>query len=89
MEEFFDKWAKKFFKLTSKFDGLSAKIKEVTGININVGVIVLGILIFIFVFIFVKAILTLCLNFLYDGDYGEYAYLNINNIYQNIDCIIG
>ena len=68
MEEFFDKMSKKFFKLTSKFDGISEKIHEKTGIRINIGAIVLGILIFIFVFIVVKAILTVCLNFLYTGE---------------------
>ena len=86
MDEFFDKWAKKFFKLTSKFDGVSAKIKEVTGININVGIIVLGILIFIFVFIFVKAILSFCLNFLYEGDYGNAC---IKNLHHYVSGIIG
>ena len=45
------------FKITKRFDGVSAKIKEQTGININVGMIVLGIAIFIFLFIFVKSVL--------------------------------
>ena len=68
MEEFFDKMSKKFFKLTSKFDGISEKIHEKSGIKINVGAIVLGILIFVFVFIIVKAILSVCLKFLYTGE---------------------
>jgi len=68
MQELFDKISKKFFKLTSKFDGVSDKIHEVSGIRINVGAIVLGILIFIFVFIVVKAILSVCLKFLYTGE---------------------
>lgn len=45
------------FKITKKFDGISQKINERTGMNINVGMIVLGAGLAIVLFIFVKEIL--------------------------------
>ena len=56
MEEFIDMISKKFVKITSKFDSISEKIKDNTGINVNVGAIVLGTVMVIFVIIFVKII---------------------------------
>lgn len=59
----------KFFKVASKFDGISEMIFEKTGAKINVGVIVMGIVLFIFVIIFVRAILGLVMHALATGDY--------------------
>ena len=64
MGEFFDNISKKFVKLTSKFDGISEKIKDNTGIKVNVGAIVLGAIMFIFIVLFVKLILSAVAEFL-------------------------
>ena len=60
----------KFFKLASKFDGISEMIFEKTGAKINVGAIVMGIVMFILVALFVKAVLGLVMHALTTGDYS-------------------
>jgi len=57
LKEIYEKATNIFFGITKKFDGISEKIFEQTGMKINVGYIVLGTLLVIFVFIFVKSIL--------------------------------
>ena len=57
LKEIYEKATYIFFGITKKFDGISEKIFEQTGMKINVGYIVLGTLLVIFVFIFVKSIL--------------------------------
>ena len=64
MGEFFDNISKKFVKLTSKFDSISEKIKEKSGIDVNVGAIVLGTIMLIFIILFVKLILSAVAEFL-------------------------
>lgn len=56
-KEIYEKATNIFFGITKKFDGVSEKIFEQTGMKINVGYIVLGALLVIFVAIFVKSIL--------------------------------
>lgn len=56
-KEIYEKATNIFFGITKKFDGVSEKIFEQTGMKINVGYIVLGALLVIFVVIFVKSIL--------------------------------
>ena len=57
IKELYEKASDIFFGITKKFDGISEKIFEQTGIKVNVGYIVLGILLFIFLVVFVKSIL--------------------------------
>ncbi|HIT71829.1 MAG TPA: hypothetical protein IAD08_07975 [Candidatus Scatovivens faecipullorum] len=56
-KELYEKVTNIFFSITKKFDGVSERIFEQTGMKINVGYIVLGTLLVIFVAIFVKSIL--------------------------------
>lgn len=56
-KEIFEKITDFLFNLTKKFDKISNKIKQQTGVNVNVGMIVIGIILFIFLFIVVKSIL--------------------------------
>ncbi len=57
LKEIYEKASDIFFGLTKKFDGISEKVFEQTGVKVNVGAIVLGAALVIFVIIFVKSIL--------------------------------
>lgn len=57
LKEFYEKASDVFFGLTKKFDGISEKIFEQTGVKVNVGAIVLGAALIIFLIVFVKSIL--------------------------------
>ena len=65
LKEIYEKATDMFFGLTKKFDGISEKIFEQTGVKINIGLIV-GSAILIFVtFLIVSAVLTGVKNFLF------------------------
>ena len=57
LKELYEQASDIFFGIAKKFDGISEKIFEQTGIKINVGYIVLGTALFIFLVVFVKSIL--------------------------------
>lgn len=57
IKKIYEKASNIFFEITKKFDSISEKIFEQTGMKINVGYIVLGTMLVIFVFIFVKSLL--------------------------------
>jgi hypothetical protein len=57
LKELYEKASDIFFGMTKKFDGISDKLFEQTGMKVNVGAIVLGAVLIIFVAIFVKSIL--------------------------------
>jgi hypothetical protein len=63
-KEIYEKATDIFFGLTKKFDGVSEKIFEQTGVKINIGLIVGGIILVLFVFLVVKGILGWVLDFL-------------------------
>ena len=69
LKEIYEKATDKFFKLASKFDGVSEWIFEKTGAKINVGVIVLSLVFIILIIFFVKLVLGIVLNKLTTGDY--------------------
>lgn len=57
LQEIWDKATDMFFKVTSKFDGISEKINHQFGTNINVGIIVGGAILVVITAFFVKTIL--------------------------------
>lgn len=57
LKAIYEKASDIFFGMTKKFDGISEKIFEQTGVKINIGAIVLGAALVIFLIIFVKSIL--------------------------------
>ena len=63
-KEIYEKATDIFFGLTKKFDGVSEKIFEQTGVKINIGLIVGGTILVLFVFLVVKGILGWVLDFL-------------------------
>lgn len=63
-KELYEKATDLFFKLTKKFDGLSEKLFETTGIKINIGLIVGSTILIIFVIIFVKLVIGAVMKFL-------------------------
>lgn len=63
-KELYEKATDLFFKLTKKFDGLSEKLFETTGIKINIGLIVGSAILIIFVIIFVKLVIGAVMKFL-------------------------
>ena len=63
-KEIYEKATDIFFGLTKKFDGVSEKIFEQTGVKINIGLIVGGSILVLFVFLVVKGILGWVLDFL-------------------------
>ena len=64
-KEIYEKATDIFFGLTSKFDGVSEKIFEKTGMKINIGLIVGSAILIFFVFIVVKVILGGVMDFLF------------------------
>lgn len=64
LKEIYEKATDIFFGLTKKFDGVSEKIFEQTGVKINIGLIVGGAILVLFVFLVVKGILGWVLDFL-------------------------
>lgn len=64
LKEIYEKATDIFFGLTKKFDGVSEKIFEQTGVKINIGLIVGGAILVLFVFFVVKGILGWVLDFL-------------------------
>lgn len=64
LKEIYEKATDIFFGLTKKFDGLSEKLFEQTGVKINIGMIVGSLILIVFVFIIVKAVLGWVMNFL-------------------------
>lgn len=69
LKEIYEYLYDKFYKLTSKFDGVNEFIFEKTGIKINVGIIVFGIAFVLMLIFFVKVILGFVLKFLFHGTY--------------------
>lgn len=57
LQEIWEKATDLFFKMTSKFDGISEKINHQLGTNINVGLIVGGAILVVITAFFVKTIL--------------------------------
>ena len=64
LKEIYEKATDIFFGLTKKFDGLSEKLFEQTGVKINIGLIVGGAILVFVLFILVKAVLGGVMNFL-------------------------
>lgn len=64
LKEIYEKATDIFFGLTKKFDGLSEKLFEQTGVKINIGLIVGGAILVFVLFIIVKAVLGGVMNFL-------------------------
>ena len=64
LKELYEKATDLFFGLTKKFDGVSEKLFETTGVKINIGLIVGSAILIIFVIIIVKVILGGVMNFL-------------------------
>lgn len=64
-KELYEKATDIFFGLTKKFDGVSEKIFEQTGMKINIGLIVGSAILIFFVFIVVKLILGFVMDFLF------------------------
>lgn len=64
-KELYEKATDIFFGLTKKFDGVSEKLFETTGIKINIGLIVGSAILIFFVFIVVKVILGGVMDFLF------------------------
>ena len=64
-KELYEKATDIFFGLTKKFDGVSEKLFETTGIKINIGLIVGSAILIFFVFIIVKVILGGVMDFLF------------------------
>ena len=58
LKEIWDKATDAFFKMTSKFDGISEKINHQLGTNINVGIIIGGAILVVITAFFVKTILS-------------------------------
>lgn len=65
LKEIYEKATDIFFGLTKKFDGLSDKLYQTTGVKVNVGAIILGTILAIFVFVVVKTILGGVMDFLF------------------------
>lgn len=65
LKELYEKATDLFFGLTKKFDGLSEKLFETTGIKINIGLIIGSAILIFFVFIIVKVILGGVMDFLF------------------------
>ena len=57
LQEIWDKATDMFFKMTSKFDGISEKINQQFGTNINVGIIIGGAILVVITAFFVKTVL--------------------------------
>ena len=64
LKELYEKATDLFFGLTKKFDGVSEKLFETTGIKINIGLIIGSAILIIFVIIIVKVILRGVMSFL-------------------------
>ena len=64
LKEIYEKATNIFFGITKKFDGLSEKLFEQTGVKINIGKIVGSLILIVFVFIIVKSVLGWVMNFL-------------------------
>ena len=64
-KELYEKATDMFFGLTKKFDGLSEKLFETTGIKINIGLIVGSAILILVVGLFVKIILGGVMDFLF------------------------
>jgi len=64
-KEIYEKATDIFFGLTKKFDGVSEKIFETTGMKINVGLIVGSVILILMVGLFVKLILGFVMDFLF------------------------
>ena len=64
LKELYEKATDLFFGLTKKFDGVSEKLFETTGIKINIGLIIGSAILIIFVIIIVKVILGGVMSFL-------------------------
>ena len=65
LKEIYEKATDIFFGLTKKFDGVSEKIFEQTGIKINVGLIIGSAILILMVGLFVKLILGFVMDFLF------------------------
>ncbi len=65
LKELYEKATDIFFGMTKKFDGISNKIFEQTGMKINVGLIIGSVLIFLVLFFIVKVILGGVMDFLF------------------------
>ena len=65
LKELYEKATDIFFGMTKKFDGISNKIFEQTGMKINIGLIIGSVLIFLVLFFIVKVILGGVMDFLF------------------------
>ncbi len=65
LKKIYEKATDIFFGLTKKFDGISNKIFEQTGVKINIGLIIGSALIILILFIIVKVILGGVMDFLF------------------------
>ena len=68
IKEIYEKCADTFFGLASKFDGVSEKIFEKTGLKINVGIILMSIVFILLVLFFARLVLKFVLHFLFTGE---------------------
>ncbi|MBQ7410125.1 MAG: hypothetical protein IJW20_01935 [Clostridia bacterium] len=65
LKKLYEKATDIFFGLTKKFDGISNKIFEQTGLKINIGLIIGSAILIFIVFILVKVILGGVMDFLF------------------------
>lgn len=65
LKKLYEKATDIFFGLTKKFDGISNKLFEQTGLKINIGLIIGSAILIFIVFILVKVILGGVMDFLF------------------------